>query len=234
MTKKMVDVPDVKSKSFDSSDETRNPDKRTVELGANIEELVDIDRLRSEVIEKYREVAQDPHADFHFHTGREHALRMGYPTSPLDELPDGATDAFAGVGNPFYWEHPQPGDSVVDLGSGAGMDSFLAALWVGPEGRVVGVDMTEEMVQRARATARAVGLDNAEFRSGVIEDLPVESEWADVVISNGVINLCPDKLRVYKEIRRVLKPGGRMLIADICVERPVPESALKDIDLWTG
>lgn len=159
---------------------------------------------------------------------------MDYPTSPLDELPDQATDAFAGVGNPFYWEHPQPDDSVVDLGSGAGMDSFLAALWVGPEGSVVGVDMTEEMVQRARATAKAVGLDNVQFRSGVIEDLPVESEWADVVISNGVINLCPDKLRVYKEIRRVLKPGGRMIIADICVERPVPESALKDIDLWTG
>lgn len=203
-------------------------------LGASIEELVDVDRLRSEVRDKYKEVAHDPHADFHFHTGREHALRMGYPTSPLDELPDQATDAFAGVGNPFYWGHPQPGERVVDLGSGAGMDSFLAALWVEPAGRVVGVDMTEEMLERARATAESVDLDNVEFRSGVIEDVPVESEWADVVISNGVINLCPDKLRVYKEIHRVLRPGGRMMIADICVERPVPESALKDIDLWTG
>ena len=210
------------------------PKADVVGLGANVEEIVDVDGLRSEVREKYKEVAEDPHADFHFHTGREHALRMGYPTSPLDELPDEATDAFAGVGNPFYWEHPQPGDSVVDLGSGAGMDSFLAALWVGAEGRVIGVDMTEEMIRRARATAMALGLDNVEFRSGVIEDLPIGSEWADVVISNGVINLCPDKLRVYREIRRVLKPGGRMIIADICVERPVPESALKDIDLWTG
>ena len=203
-------------------------------LGPNVEELVDVDRLRNEVREKYREVAQDPHAEFHFHTGRAHALRMGYPASPLDHLPDDATDAFAGVGNPFYWEHPQLSERVVDLGSGAGMDSLLAALWVGPEGAVVGVDMTEEMLERASGTAEAMGLDNIEFRSGVIEDLPVESEWADVVISNGVINLCPDKLRVYKEIHRVLKPGGRMMIADICVERPVPESALKDIDLWTG
>lgn len=203
-------------------------------LGPNVEELVDVDRLRNEVREKYREVAQDPHAEFHFHTGRAHALRMGYPASPLDHLPDQATDAFGGVGNPFYWGHPQLSERVVDLGSGAGMDSLLAALWVGPEGTVVGVDMTEEMLERASGTAEAMGLHNIEVRSGVIEDLPVESEWADVVISNGVINLCPDKLRVYKEIHRVLKPGGRMMIADICVERPVPESALKDIDLWTG
>lgn len=199
-----------------------------------MEALVDVDRLRSEVREKYKEVAQDPHAGFHFHTGREHALRMGYPASPLDELPDEATDAFAGVGNPFFWEHPQAGETVVDLGSGAGMDSFLSAIWVGPEGRVLGVDMTDEMLERASATARTIGLDNVEFRSGVIEQLPIESDWADVVISNGVINLCPDKLNVYKEINRVLKPGGRMMIADICVERPVPESALQDIDLWTG
>lgn len=203
-------------------------------LGANVEELVDVEHLRSEVKDKYKEVAHDPHAGFHFHTGRAHALRMGYPDSPLDELSDEATDAFAGVGNPFYWDHPQPGERVVDLGSGAGMDSFLAGLWVGPEGSVVGVDMTEEMVERASATAGVMGLNNVDFRAGVIEDVPVEPEWADVVISNGVINLCPDKLRVYKEIHRILKPGGRMMIADICVERPVPETALKDIDLWTG
>lgn len=203
-------------------------------LDQNISDLVDVDELRREVQEKYREVAADPTADYHFHTGRAHALRMGYPQSPLDELPDEATDAFAGVGNPFYWGLPQPGERVVDLGSGAGMDSFIAALSVGQEGRVVGVDMTPEMIELARRLTRDLGLDSVEFREGLIENIPLESDWADVVISNGVINLCPDKLRVYKEIHRILKPGGRMTIADICVEKPVPESALKDIDLWTG
>ena len=203
-------------------------------LDQNISDLVDVDELRREVQEKYREVAADPTADYHFHTGRAHALRMGYPQSPLDELPDEATDAFAGVGNPFYWGLPQPGERVVDLGSGAGMDSFIAALSVGQEGRVVGVDMTPEMIELARRLTRDLGLDSVEFREGLIESIPLESDWADVVISNGVINLCPDKLRVYKEIHRILKPGGRMTIADICVEKPVPESALKDIDLWTG
>jgi arsenite methyltransferase len=203
-------------------------------LDQNISDLVDVDELRREVQEKYREVAADPTADYHFHTGRAHALRMGYPQSPLDELPDEATDAFAGVGNPFYWGLPQPGERVVDLGSGAGMDSFIAALSGGQEGRVVGIDMTPEMIELARRLTRDLGLDSVEFREGLIENIPLESDWADVVISNGVINLCPDKLRVYKEIHRVLKPGGRMTIADICVEKPVPESALKDIDLWTG
>lgn len=203
-------------------------------LGANIVELVDVNALREEVKKKYREVADTPTAEFHFHTGRQHALRMGYPESPLDRLPEGATEAFAGVANPFYWGLPQAGEHVVDLGSGAGMDSFITALAVGPEGRVIGIDMTPEMIQRATRLAQELELDNIEFRLGFIEDLPVDSDWADVVISNGVINLCPDKLRVYKEIRRVLKPGGRMTIADICVEKPVPEGALKDIDLWTG
>ena len=203
-------------------------------LDQDITELVDVDALRREVQEKYREVAADPTGEYHFHTGREHALRMGYPESPLNQLPDEATDAFAGVANPFYWGLPKRGERVLDLGSGAGMDSFIAALAVGPEGRVIGVDMTSEMVERASRLANELDLENVEFRKGLIEDLPIESEWADVVISNGVINLCPEKLRVYKEIHRVLKPGGRMTIADICVEKPVPEGALKDIDLWTG
>lgn len=203
-------------------------------LGPDIVDLVDVEELRAEVKEKYREVADDPERDFHFHTGRAHALRMGYPASPLDRLPDEACEAFAGVGNPFYWGGPQPGERVVDLGCGAGMDSFLASLWVGKRGRVVGVDMTPEMLARAEKVAGSLRLGNIEFRAAYIEALPIESGWADVVISNGVINLCPDKLRVYKEIARVLKPGGRMTIADICVERPVPEGALKDIDLWTG
>ncbi len=203
-------------------------------LGSNIVDLVDVDALREEVRKKYREVADTPTGEFHFHTGREHALRMGYPESPLDQLPEEATEAFAGVANPFYWGVPQPGAKVVDLGSGAGMDSLIAALSVGSSGHVIGVDMTPEMVERASRLAANLGLENVEFRQGFIEDLPVEDEWADVVISNGVINLCPDKLGVYKEVHRVLKPGGRMTIADICVEKPVPEGALKDIDLWTG
>jgi len=163
-----------------------------------------------------------------------HATRLGYPAHPLSELPDEACEAFAGVGNPFYWGGPKPGERVVDLGSGAGMDSLMAALWVGSEGRVIGVDMTPEMHERSRSMAEKVGLKNVEFREGLIEDLPVEDGWADVVISNGVINLCPDKIGVYRQIFRVLRPGGRMTVADICLERPVPEEALRDIDLWTG
>jgi SAM-dependent methyltransferase len=201
---------------------------------ADILELVDLDALRLEVREKYREVAEDPSAEYHFHTGRAHAIRLGYPSSPLDQLSEEACDAFAGVANPFYWGGPRPGERVVDLGSGAGMDSFLAALWVGPTGGVIGVDMTPEMLERSRDLAARLGLANVEFREGFIEKVPIEDGWADVVISNGVINLCPDKLGVYREVNRVLKPGGRMTIADICVEKPVPESALKDIDLWTG
>src|SRR6202022_81362 len=197
-------------------------------------ELVDLDQLRKEVRDKYREVAEDPAADYHFHTGRLHALRLGYPLSPLDRLPEEACEAFAGVGNPFYWGGPKPGERVVDLGSGAGMDSLLAALWVGNEGSVIGVDMTPEMLERSRLMAGRGGLKNVEFREGLIEDLPVEDGWADVVISNGVINLCPDKIGVYRQIFRVLRPGGRMTVADICLERPVPEEALRDIDLWTG
>ena len=114
------------------------------------------------------------------------------------------------------------------------MDSFLAALWVGGEGKVIGVDMTPEMLDRSRSMAARLGVDNVEFREGLIEDLPIADGWADVVISNGVINLCPDKIGVYRQICRVLKPGGRMTVADICLERPVPEEALRDIDLWTG
>jgi arsenite methyltransferase len=196
--------------------------------------LVDLDRLRAEVQAKYREVADDPTGDYHFHTGRAHARRLGYPAWPLNQLPDEACAAFAGVANPFHWDHPQPGERVVDLGSGAGMDAFLAALWVGPTGQVIGVDITPEVLARAQRLADQLGLGNVEFRHGVIEDLPVEDGWADVVISNGVINLCPDKVGVYREVHRVLKPGGRLRVADICVERPVPEAALRDIDLWTG
>lgn len=201
---------------------------------SDILDLVDVDRLRSEVRTKYREVAEQPTAAYHFHTGRAHALRLGYRPDLIGQLPEPACEAFAGVAHPFHWGTPRPGEHVVDLGSGGGMDSLLAALCVGTEGRVVGVDMTPEMLQRSAHVAAENGFDNVEFREGVIESVPVEDGWADVVISNGVINLCPDKLRVYSEIARVLKPGGRMMIADICIEKPVPEDALRDIDLWTG
>ena len=200
----------------------------------DILELVDLDELRHQVREKYAEVASDPSAHYHFHTERSHAIRLGYPSRPLDLLPDEACEAFAGVGNPFYWGGPKSGERVVDLGSGAGMDSLLAALWVGGRGSVIGVDMTPGMLERGRSMANKLGLKNIEFREGLIEELPVEDGWADVVLSNGVINLCPDKIGVYRQIFRVLKPGGRMTVADICLKRPVPEEAIRDIDLWTG
>ena len=148
-------------------------------------------------------------------------------------MPENAIEAFAGVGNPFSQGALNPGERVVDLGSGGGFDCFVAAEQVGAEGQVVGVDMTEEMLQRSRSAASAMGLGNVEFRQGVIEDLPVEDVWADVVISNGVINLCADKHRVFAEIMRVLRPGGRLQFVDIATGKVVPEAAIRNIDLWT-
>ncbi len=196
--------------------------------------VVDVSRLRSEVQKKYGEVAAEPSATYHFLTGRPAAERFGYPGGALDPLPEDAVSAFAGVANPFHWGMPQPDERVVDVGSGAGMDSLVAAQAVGPSGGVVGVDMTPAMLARARTAAQEAGLTNVEFREGFAEELPVPDGWADVVISNGVINLVPDKVAAYREIVRVLRPGGRIQIADICVERPVPEEAKQDIDLWTG
>lgn len=196
--------------------------------------LVDPARLREQVREKYREVAVNPSRGFHFHTGRALALRLGYDESVVDALPDRAVESFAGVGNPFSLGRLVPGQRVVDVGSGAGFDSFIAAEQVGPDGRVVGVDMTPEMIEKSRQNAATLGLGNVEFRAGLAEALPVEDDWADVVISNGVINLCADKRRVLDEIRRVLRPGGRLQFADIADGRPVPIEAMRDIDLWTG
>jgi SAM-dependent methyltransferase len=196
--------------------------------------LVDADALREQVRDKYREVASDPHREFHFHVGRVNAARLGYEPDVVDALPDRAVESFAGVGNPFSLRRLQPGERIVDVGAGAGFDSFIAAEQVGTDGRVVGVDMTAEMLEKSRATAEALGLGQVEFRGGLAESLPVEGGWADVVISNGVINLCADKRAVFAEIHRVLRPGGWLQFADIANGRPVPPEALRDIDLWTG
>ena len=194
---------------------------------------VDAVALRDEVRAKYRDVAVNPRRTFHFHTGRPLARRLGYDDAVVARMPESAIEAFAGVGNPFSQGALNPGERVIDLGSGGGFDCFIAAAQVSAEGRVVGIDMTDEMLERSRAAATAIGLGNVEFRKGIIEELPVENGWADDVISNGVINLCADKPRVFNEVMRVLRPGGRLQFADIATGKTVPETALRNIDLWT-
>ena len=194
---------------------------------------VDAVALRNEVSAKYRDVAVNPRGTFHFHTGRPLARRLGYDEAVVAQMPDSAIEAFAGVGNPFSQGALNPGERVVDLGSGGGFDCFVAAEQVGSEGSVVGIDMTDEMLERSRVAATVMGLGNVEFRRGIIEDLPVEDGWADVVICNGVINLCADKRKVFAEVMRVLKPGGRLQFADIANGKEVPAGALRNIDLWT-
>jgi ubiquinone/menaquinone biosynthesis C-methylase UbiE len=196
--------------------------------------LLDVDRLRAAIQEEYEVVACTPERGFHFHTGRPHALRLGYREEWLQAVPEASIASFAGTGNPFSLGVLRAGERVVDVGCGAGIDSLIAARMVGPTGSVVGVDMTPAMLEKARASAREAGLTNVEFRQGFAEALPVPGGWADVVISNGVINLAPDKPRVLAEIGRVLGPGGRIQVADILVQRAVPEEARENIDLWTG
>lgn len=198
------------------------------------EVVVDSIALREEVKNKYREVALDPHGKFHFHTGRDLARRLGYDEAFVKSLPDEAVESFAGVANPFALRNLSKGERVVDVGSGGGFDSFVAADRVGPSGKVIGVDMTGEMLTKSRSTAAKMGLAHVEFREGLAEDLPVEDGWADVVISNGVINLCADKKAVFSEIFRVLRPGGRLQFADIANGKSVPETAMQNIDLWTA
>lgn len=195
---------------------------------------VDAERLRTEVADKYREVALKPGGTYHFHTGRPLAGRLGYDATIVASLPEAAVEAFAGVANPFALRRLKPGEKVVDVGSGGGFDCFVARAMVGESGHVIGVDMTAEMLERSRAAARDMALTNVEFRDGLAERLPLADGWADVAISNGVINLCADKRRVLDEIRRVLRPGGVLQFADIANGKPVPEAAIRNIDLWTA
>lgn len=196
--------------------------------------LVDPDALRTEVRRKYRDVASRPDDAHHFHTGRDLARRLGYPSEVFDALPEPAVESFAGIANPFSLRALEAGERVVDVGSGAGFDSIVAARQVGPEGHVVGVDMTAEMLAKARRNADDLDVRNVEFREGYAEDIPVEDGWADAVISNGVFNLCADKRAVFAEVLRVLTPGGHLQFGDIANGTPVPPEALRDIDLWTG
>jgi arsenite methyltransferase len=194
----------------------------------------DVDVLRDAIQEEYAEVATDPEKGFHFHTGRPLARLLEYADEWLIGIPESSIQSFAGTGNPFNLGELITGERVVDVGCGAGIDSLIAAKKVGPEGRVIGVDMTLAMLEKARQAANETGLANVEFREGYAEALPVGEGWADVVISNGVLNLMPDKAAVLEEMSRVLKPGGWLQIGDILVQKAVPESAKRKIDLWTG
>lgn len=204
--------------------------------GSSVLEAIDLDTatLRKAIQDEYRDVAEHPDKGFHFHTGRRLTQLVGYRDEWLTGVSERAIESFAGTGNPFAMGELREGEAVVDVGSGGGIDSLVAARMVGPTGRVVGVDMTPAMLERARAAAAESGLENVEFREAYMEELPVSDGWADVVISNGVLNLTPDKQKTLGEMFRVLRPGGRLQIADILVSRAVPEGAKKKIDLWTG
>jgi arsenite methyltransferase len=195
---------------------------------------LDLGSLREAIREEYAAVASNPEKGFHFHTGRPLAHMLEYADEWLEGIPESSIESFAGTGNPFSLGEIRPGERVVDVGCGAGIDSLIAAKKVGPDGRVIGVDITPSMLKKARFAAHEAGLNNVEFRVGYAESLPIDECWADVVISNGVLNLMPDKDTALQEMSRVLKPGGRLQIGDILVQKTVPESAKRKIDLWTG
>lgn len=198
---------------------------------------VDLDtvRLRDEIRFIYSRVAAAPEGEFHFHRGAAYAATfLRYDPEALARLPACAVESFAGVGNPLRMEPIPAGATVVDVGCGAGMDLLLAAKAVGPGGRAIGVDMTGGMLRKAETGAAAAGLANVELRQGDALELPLESASADLVLSNGVLNLAPDKRRAFSEVLRVLRPGGRFLYADIAVASELPETIRRDIDLWSG
>ena len=203
---------------------------------SSVAQVIDLDTatLRKAIQNEYREVAEHPDKGFHFHTGRRLTRLVGYKDEWLTGVSERAIETFAGTGNPFAMGALREGERVVDVGSGGGIESLVAARMVGPTGQVIGVDMTPAMLDRARAAARESGLENVAFREAYMEDLPVPDDWATVVISNGVLNLTPDKQKTLGEMFRVLRPGGRLQIADILVSRAVPDAAKKKIDLWTG
>lgn len=193
-----------------------------------------LEELRFEIQKEYTSVACDPNKGYHFHTGRRLAHVLGYDEQWYADLPEGNIASFAGTGNPFAGGPLHPGETVVDIGSGAGFDSLIAAQMVGPTGRVIGIDMTQEMLKKARDGATRMKAAQVEFREGYVETLPWADAVADVAISNGVLNLTLDKVETLREWFRILKPGGRLQVGDILVDSPVPADALQDISLWTG
>jgi len=196
---------------------------------------LDADQLRDEVSKVYARVAEAPDGDFHFHRGPIYAAEhLGYDPEELAALPAEATEAFAGVGNPLDIDDLAPGQTVLDIGSGAGMDLLLAARRVGSGGKAIGVDMTDQMLARSKRAAEEIGATHVELRKGDLLALTAEDNSVDVVISNGVLNLSPDKPASFAEIARVLKPGGRLLLADIVMGKELSEDARRDIDLWAG
>jgi arsenite methyltransferase len=195
---------------------------------------LDLDGLRAAIRAEYAAVASEPERGFHFHTGHRLAAILGYPQEWIENLPVAAVLSMAGTGNPLALGEIQPGERVLDCGSGAGADALIAARLVGPAGRVIGIDMTPEMIARAQANAGEAGLTNVEFREGLLEALPVDDGWADLLISNGVLNLVPNKGAALGEMFRVLRPGGRLQIADIVLGRAVPDDSKEDVSLWTG
>ena len=195
---------------------------------------LDVELLKSEIRKTYAAVSADPSTERIFPTGRAWAADLGYPAELLANVPEGSAESFAGVANPFSFGALLPGEHVLDLGCGAGTDTLFAAQMVGPEGSVTGVDMTPQMLAKARASAAAMGAKNVEFVESEAESLPFADASFDVLISNGVIDLIPDKDAVFSEIFRVLRAGGRIQVADVTIQRPVSEEGKRNIDLWTG